>query len=130
MRIAGIELGGTKSIILLWKDGEVTQRNTFPTTSPAETLGRLHRQLAHWNGETVLDALGIASFGPFALDRASPSFGTMLPTPKQGWSGAPVTEALTEGLTFPWAVDTDVKGPPPAEARWGRGQDCRARKEA
>src|SRR3546814_11977735 len=73
MRIAGIELGGTKSIILLWKDGEVTQRNTFPTTSPAETLGRLHRQLAHWNGETVLDALGIASFGPFALDRASPS---------------------------------------------------------
>src|SRR3546814_2915481 len=103
MRIAGIELGGTKSIILLWKDGEVTQRNTFPTTSPAETLGRLHRQLAHWNGETVLDALGIASFGPFALDRASPSFGTMLPTPKQGWSGAPVTEALTEGLTCPWA---------------------------
>src|SRR3546814_18740071 len=110
MRIAGIELGGTKSIILLWKDGEVTQRNTFPTTSPAETLGRLHRQLAPWNGETVLDALGIAYFGPFPLDRASPSFGTMLHTPQQGWSGAPVTVALNEGLTCPWADDPELTG--------------------
>src|SRR3546814_15353046 len=48
----------------------------------------------------------------------------MLPTPKQGWSGAPVTEALTEGLTCPWAVDTDVNGAALAEYRWGAGKDC------
>src|SRR3546814_18559340 len=32
--------------------------------------------------------------------------------------------ALTEGLTCPWAVDTDVNGAALAEYRWGAGKDC------
>ena len=46
----------------------------------------------------------------------------MLPTPKPGWSGAPVVAAITAGLDVPVAVDTDVNGAALAEYRWGAAQ--------
>ncbi|WP_414902123.1 ROK family protein [Sphingomonas flavalba] len=124
MRIAGVEIGGTKAIALLWQAGAVVARVTMPTTQPDETLGRLHRQLAAWHRAGALDALGIASFGPLALARSAPGFGAMLATPKPGWTGAPVMAALTAGLACPAAIDTDVNGAALAEYRWGAGAGC------
>ena len=71
-RLAGVELGGTKTIALLWQDGEVLDRLTVPTTTPAETLDQLRARLDQWHSEQPLEALGIATFGPVRLDPAAP----------------------------------------------------------
>ncbi|MBO9519341.1 MAG: ROK family protein [Porphyrobacter sp.] len=119
---AGIELGGTKSIAVLARENEVVDQITVPTQGPGETLGRLSNVLRKWSEDHPLAALGIASFGPIRLDRTAPEYGRMHETPKPGWSGAPVTEALSAGLDCPWTIDTDVNGAALAEYRWGAGR--------
>lgn len=119
--IAGVELGGTKLIVLRAHGQQIIERHSIATTSPTETLGAAATALARWQAETPFDALGIASFGPIRLDRDAPDFGHMLPTPKPGWSGADIYGALTDGLACPAAIDTDVNGAALAEARWGAG---------
>jgi len=119
---AGVELGGTKSIAILSREAEIFEHVTLPTLTPDETLPHLSRQLREWAGRYDLAALGIASFGPIRVDPAEPRYGRMHVTPKPGWSGAPVAEALTVGLDCPWLIDTDVNGAALAEYRWGAGQ--------
>ena len=123
-RLAGVELGGTKAIALLWQDGEVLDRLTVPTTTPAETLDQLRARLDQWHAEQPLEALGIATFGPVRLDPAAPDYGAILATPKPGWAGAPVLATLHDGLPCPVAIDTDVNAAALAEYRWGAGQGC------
>ncbi|MCB5425992.1 ROK family protein [Altererythrobacter sp. CC-YST694] len=121
---AGIELGGTKSVALLAQGRQIVDLVRLPTLSPEETLGALRQQLGRWERDMGFQALGIASFGPMQLDAAQPRFGTMLDTPKPGWSGADVAGVLTAGLSCPWAIDTDVNGAALAEYRWGAGRGC------
>ena len=123
-RVAGVELGGTKAIALLWRDGEALDRLTVPTTDPAETLGLLRARLKQWHAEQPLDALGFATFGPVRLDPAAPDYGAILATPKPGWAGYPVLATLHDGLPCPVAIDTDVNAAALAEYRWGAGQGC------
>lgn len=123
-RLAGIELGGTKSIALLVEAGEIIDQVNLPTTSPDETLPRLNGQLLRWQAERRFGALGIASFGPLQLNSARADFGRMLSTPKPGWTGAEVASTLTRGLDCPWTIDTDVNGAALAEYRWGAGAGC------
>ena len=120
-----VEGGGTKFVCAVGSgptDRLATAR--IPTTTPAETLPRVRRFLldAADQAGQALTAIGIATFGPIELDRQSPRYGYMLPTPKPGWSGAPVVAAITAGLDVPVAVDTDVNGAALAEYRWGAAQ--------
>jgi fructokinase len=124
--LAGIELGGTKSIAVLAKGRDIVEQVVVPTRGPLETLEALARQLAGWQGEHRFSALGIASFGPLQLDRGRPDFGRILDTPKPGWSGAAVADMLTEGLSCPWQIDTDVNASALAEFRWGGGKGCQS----
>jgi fructokinase len=119
---AGVELGGTKSIAVLAREAEIVEQVTFPTLEPDETLGALSDRLRDWASAYGFSALGIASFGPIRLDASAPDYGRMHATPKPGWSGAPVAEALTAGLECPWLIDTDVNGAALAEYRWGAGR--------
>ncbi|WP_298395031.1 ROK family protein [Sphingobium sp.] len=121
--LAGVELGGTKVVVLRARGRDILDRVTIPTTTPDETLGRAADQLRQWQGEAAFAALGIASFGPLRLDRAAPDFGHMLPTPKPGWSGADIYGALAGALSCPAAIDTDVNGAALAELRWGAGNE-------
>ncbi len=120
-----VEGGGTKFVCAVGSGP--TDRLAIariPTTTPAETLSRVRRFLlatAQRVGQE-LTAIGIATFGPIELDRQSSRYGYMLPTPKEGWSGAPVVAAITTGLDVPVAVDTDVNGAALAEYRWGAAQ--------
>lgn len=123
-RLAGLELGGTKSIALIASGQTILDQVSIPTTAPDETLRRLNAQLLAWQDEAPIEAIGIASFGPVQLDRRAPRYGTMLTTPKPGWTGAPVADRLTQGLDCPWIMDTDVNGAALAEYRWGAGQGC------
>lgn len=120
--IAGIELGGTKSIAILGRGREIVDRRVVHTTTPAETLTTLHDQLARWQDEIGIAAIGIASFGPVQLDPSAPDYGCILATPKAGWSGAAVAATLVEGVGVPWRIDTDVNGAALAEWRWGAAQ--------
>jgi len=120
---AGVELGGTKCIAILARGpGEVAARETVPTTTPDETLGRLGEILSRWGGEANFQALGIGSFGPLHLDPGSASFGQIAATPKRGWQGAPVKEWLERAAGVPTVLDTDVNGAALAEMRWGTGR--------
>jgi len=120
--VAGIELGGTKSLALLACGSDILECLSIPTTSPEETLGALHRAIGAWKHAHDFAALGIASFGPIRLDPEAPDYGVMLPTPKPGWTGADILGILSDGLDRPCNIDTDVNAAALAEWRWGAGQ--------
>lgn len=120
--VAGVELGGTKSLALLARGQSVIARTKIPTSTPEATLTALRERLADWKANTGFKALGIASFGPVRVDPQAADYGRMLSTPKPGWSGAAIAEMLTSGLDCPWAIETDVNAAALAEWRWGAGK--------
>jgi fructokinase len=120
---AGVELGGTKCIVILARGpDDVIARETVPTTTPEETLGRIGAILAGWKSDPGFVALGIASFGPVDLDPKSASYGQITSTPKPGWRGTDVVGVLQRVAAVPTAFDTDVNGAALAEMRWGSGR--------
>ncbi|WP_037449295.1 ROK family protein [Sphingobium chlorophenolicum] len=119
--LAGIELGGSKVVILGAIGRVIVERETIPTTTPAETLANAVTILERWHADTPFAAIGIGSFGPLRLDRHAPDFGVMLPTPKSGWAGTDIFGTLTAPFNCPAAIDTDVNGAALAELRWGAG---------
>lgn len=121
-RIAGVELGGTKVIVLLWEDGEIIDEVRVPTRDPASTMADVLPPLQRWWEERPFQALGVASFGPITLDRSAADYGCIRTTPKPGWAGAPVLPLLQPHFACPMAIDTDVNAAALAERRWGQGK--------
>ncbi|KHK93315.1 ROK family protein [Novosphingobium malaysiense] len=122
---AGIELGGTKTIVVQGRPGLIRDRLEFPTTTPDETLSRAIEAIELWQRQDALQAVGVASFGPIRVARDVPDYGTMLDTPKSGWSGARIVQPLADALRLPVALDTDVHGAGVAEWRLGAARNCR-----
>ena len=118
MTHAGIELGGTKTVVAIGTpDGEVIEEHRYPTTTPEETMATAAEWLRQ-RGEPT--SIGIAAFGPVAINPAHPKYGYMLDTPKPGWSGGPILAPLA--AAFPNAkltLETDVNAAALAEARIG-----------
>ena len=121
---AGVELGGTKGIALVWREGLIVDRIQVPTTNPQATLGALNAWLLAHPLRDVFAGLGIASFGPVRLDPRAADYGQILATTKPGWSGAPVLNVLARQHACPVAIDTDVNAAALSEFRWGAGQGC------
>lgn len=124
VRLAGVELGGTKAIAVLSDGAQIIDRQTVPTTMPDETLGALVEQIARWDNAGAIAALGIASFGPVRLAPGASDYGRILATPKPGWSGTDVRGAFASRFALPIAIDTDVNAAALAEYRWGAGTGC------
>jgi len=123
MIYAGVELGGTKCVVILARGpDDVLVRESVPTTTPDETLGAIAVKLERWRAEHGFDALGVASFGPLDLDPNSRAFGHVTSTPKPGWAGTDVLGQLQRAADVPAALDTDVNGAALAEMRWGSGR--------
>ena len=125
-RIAGVELGGTKCIVVLAIEGRIVARETLPTLAPGTTLPAINAILRSWQEDAPLEALGIASFGPLQLNPSRENFGCMLRTPKPGWTGARISDALAHGLDCGVAIDTDVNAAALAEYRMGAAIGCSA----
>jgi fructokinase len=119
MLLAGIELGGTKTIAVLGRGETIVDRIKVPTTSPTETLGAIAAALARWQPK----ALGIASFGPVAIGRDDPAYGHILATPKPGWEGTDLIAGL--GCAVPTKLSTDVIAAALAEGAVGAAQGLR-----
>ncbi|KQM61430.1 fructokinase [Sphingomonas sp. Leaf16] len=113
--VAGVELGGTKSIAVIGHGDTIIDRFRVPTTTPDETLGALAAKLAEWRQVHRPEAIGIASFGPISV-----ADGTMLPTPKPHWAGADIVGPLAVGFDRV-AFHTDVTGAALGEGRHGAG---------
>lgn len=121
---AGVELGGTKGIAVVWRAGRIVERHRVPTTDPQLTLDGLGAWLAKHPLRDAFAGLGIASFGPVRLDPDAAGYGRILATTKPGWSDAPVLDVLARNVACPVAIDTDVNAAALAEYLWGAGRQC------
>lgn len=117
--IAGLEFGGTKTILVLGTGpDDLRERVQLPTRRPDETLAAAAEVLSRWRDGSGFAALGVTSFGPLDLDPASPTCGSVAGTPKPDWSGTDIL-GFAKGFGAPAALDTDVNGAALAEHRWG-----------
>jgi fructokinase len=118
--LAGVELGGTKCVcVLATADADVIEQATVPTTQPAATLAAIEAVLDEWHAARGFAALGIASFGPVALDPGAANWGHITATTKPHWSHTDVGARLRGRYGVPTAFDSDVNGAAASEARWG-----------
>jgi len=112
MTYGGVEAGGTKWVCGIGTGpDDLHALETFPTTTPAETLARA---AAFFDQNGGVSAIGVGSFGPIDL-RA----GRITTTPKPGWAGTDVVSVLQGALGVPVAFDTDVNAAALGEGRWG-----------
>jgi fructokinase len=117
MKGGGIEAGGTKWVCAISEQGdELLHVETFPTTTPVETLAKA---ADFFTGNGGVDALGIGCFGPVDLREGSPTWGHITTTPKPGWADTDVAGPLGAALNVPVAFDTDVNAAAVGEWRWG-----------
>lgn len=111
-----VEMGGTKTDVVVGTGyDDMSDPVRIPTTTPEETLG----SVSDFFAEHSVSAIGVASFGPLELNPSSARYGSLLFTPKPGWSGTPVLETLRASLGVPVVIDTDVNGAARGEGKWG-----------
>lgn len=114
-----IEAGGTKWVCAVGTSpDQILAHTTFPTTTPAETLG----QAIGFLRPHTIDALGVGSFGPVDVHHDSPTWGYITTTPKPGWANTDVAPLLQQTLGVPVQFDTDVNAAALGEHRWGAAQ--------
>ncbi|WP_138294311.1 MULTISPECIES: ROK family protein [unclassified Clostridium] len=116
MRLGALEAGGTKMVCSLGNEnGDVLERESFPTTTPEETMPLL----IGFFKDKGIEALGIGTFGPVDLKKESPSYGYITTTPKLAWQNHPLLPQLQDALGVPCEIDTDVNAAALAEYTWG-----------
>lgn len=116
MKLGAIEAGGTKFVCGIGNEhGEITDRVSFPTTTPEETMGNVVRFFK----EHAIEALGVGSFGPLDLNKSSATYGSVTSTPKPHWSGYSILGELKRHFDVPTGFDTDVNAAALGEAEWG-----------
>jgi len=103
--IGGVEGGGTKFICAVGDpSGGIEAEIRFPTTDPEATLS----QAVSFFKRFDIGAIGVGHFGPLNLDVSSPGYGTVLKTPKMGWSGVDVITPFKNEFHIPIVLDLDV----------------------
>ena len=123
--IAAIDLGGTTAKVAVADGtGRLLGEDRVATRAPDATLAAAAAALRRLEGAAGgrIDRLGVACFGPVDVDPASGGYGTILRTPKPGWTGAPVLRVLSDALGVPARLDTDVNAALAGELIWGRAK--------
>jgi fructokinase len=126
--VGAIEAGGTKFVCAVGTCPQDLVRTEFPAgENPEQVLARvtnwLHEQQRR---RGMLQAIGIASFGPIDLHQGSPTYGYITSTPKPGWKNTDILGAAARAFpNIPAAFDTDVNGAALGEFYWGSGAGLR-----
>ena len=116
--VGAIEAGGTKFVCAIGTTcGEVIAKTRIPTTAPNQTLRSAFEFFRSVNEQPA--AIGIGSFGPLDLNRASPYYGHITTTPKTGWRMFDISGEIERGLRLPVAIDTDVNAAALGECHLG-----------
>lgn len=120
-----VEAGGTKFVCAVGDEaGRILVEERFATVDPATTIGRAIAFLRQQRDQLgPLTAVGVGSFGPVELNRASPQYGYITRTPKPAWSNTDLAGALRRAFDCPVGFDTDVNAAAVAEHRWGAARD-------
>lgn len=119
-----VELGGTTIKIALASGSPtnvITQRS-FPTGSdPSAALRTAEKFFDDLPADQQPTALGIGSFGPVDLNRASPTYGFITSTPKPGWQDFDVLSHFSKWVArgVPVGFSTDVNTAAYGEMRYG-----------
>lgn len=117
----GIEAGGTKFVCAV-SDEElnITERISFPTTTPEETLSLVVQFFCQYKKDLV--SIGVGSFGPIDINLNSATYGHVTSTPKQAWKNFDFLGTLKENFDIPLAWTTDVNAAAYGEYQFGAGQ--------
>ncbi len=116
MYIGSLEAGGTKMLVAIAdENGNIIDKEIFPTLEPAETMPMLIDYFKRWE----LSALGIGTFGPVDLNRSSDTYGYITSTPKTSWKFYDILGELKRELGIPVGFDTDVNAAALGEATYG-----------
>jgi fructokinase len=96
MKLYGsIEAGGTKFACVIGSGPDhIVAEARIATTTPAETIGHTIDFFQRHARDYPVSAIGIGSFGPVDLDRASATYGYITTTPKPGWAQTDLCGAL------------------------------------
>ena len=98
MPYAGIEPGGTKVVCLVASGpDDIRAQVIIPTTLPDETLAKV---IGFFRGHEPFAGMGIATFGPCDLNRASTTYGFITTTPKAGWQNVNLLGILGQAFRF------------------------------
>lgn len=105
--LGAIEAGGTKFVCAVGtEDGELIERIQIDTVTPEETMPKV---IAFFKKHPI-KALGIGSFGPIDIDKASDTYGYITSTPKPGWGNYPFVGTMKDAFNVPIEYNTDVNG--------------------
>ncbi|CAM4129881.1 ROK family protein [Lederbergia lenta] len=103
--LGAIEAGGTKFVCAVGTvEGELIERIQVDTEMPEQTMPKV---IAFFQKHPI-EALGIGSFGPIDIEKASNTYGNITSTPKPGWGNYPFVETMKEALDVPIEFNTDV----------------------
>ena len=115
--VGAVEAGGTKfRCAVVSPDLTIVDSRYVLTSDPDTTLATVDEFFGRFE---PVAALGIASFGPVDLDPDSPGYGSIMDTPKPGWSGTPILDRMSEALGVPAGIQTDVEAAAVAEQTLG-----------
>lgn len=119
--VGGLEAGGTKfNCVIGYGNGSIIARQTFPTTSPQETLGKAADFFTHAvSTHGPLQALGLAHFGPIEINKAAENYGKILATTKPDWSYTDIVGYFAAIFDIPIAFQSDVNGAATGEYHFG-----------
>jgi fructokinase len=117
--LAAIEAGGTKFVCAVGDEtGTIIERIQISTTVPEETM----HQVIEFFKRYEIEAIGIGSFGPIDVNRASNTYGYITSTPKAGWKDFPIVQTLSDAFQVPVGFNTDVNAAALGEATFGAAQ--------
>ncbi|URN94473.1 MAG: ROK family protein [Candidatus Pristimantibacillus lignocellulolyticus] len=123
LRIGAIEAGGTKIICGIGNElGHIERKISFPTETPIIAMEKIKEFFAN----EQLDALGVGTFGPIDVNKASETYGFITTTPKPGWGNFNILAELRKTINVPIGFDTDVNGAALAEATWGSAKGMKS----
>jgi len=120
MKLGGIEGGGTKFICAVGDEfGNIEKELIIPTTTPEETLNKV----IEFYKDNKVEKIGIGCFGPIDINKNSNCYGSILDTPKVGWSRFNIVEYLQKSLNISIVITTDVNAAALAEVKVGNSRD-------
>ena len=121
---AGIEAGGTKWVCMIASSPEDIRATTrIQTGEPGSTIASAIEFIkSQVPNSEILGGIGIGSFGPLDLHKASTTYGYLTTTPKPGWANTDLLAPFRREFNLPIGFDTDVNAAALGEYRWGAGQ--------
>ena len=105
MYYGALEAGGTKMVCAIGDENKkIIDKISIQTDTPDVSVPKMLDYFSKFK----LASLGIGTFGPADINPNSPSYGTIMRSPKKAWEGFNFYKIFTDALKCPVIVDTDV----------------------